>query len=509
MPGKFLNKQEIGKIVDGQMQHRAISQDVRQRINIQEERSGEAIDFITISYELGSAGEEVARILADQMKWQLYDKEILDYMSENMNVHVKVLESVDERTSGWIHDWLLPLLSTKSSPHVEQLSYYKHLGNVLMVLARHGQAVIVGRAAGHLLPRERGLSIRVTAPFDLRCQRYAHKNEFSVEEARQIVSKRDDHQRRFVKDFVNDDIDDPLHYDLVCSTEKLSPMALAKLIWRAFDRRVLDKHEKHHEGVAPIEQIVAQDMKQWEDHRAEEDRGETYVHLAESEAEINYITVARELGSGGGETAALLAQQMNWQLYDKEILDYMAQNMKVHVQVLHSVDERTQGSISDRLRSMFRSSPEQRIEAVEYYRHLTEVLLVIAKHGRAVIVGRAAGHLLPHEWGLSVRIVAPFDLRVKRHAQREDIPEAEAAAFIKKRDKEQSRFVQEFVRQNVHDLHQYDLVCNTERLTPTSVAKLIWRTFDQRVIREQQQASGETGQWHVPNPANTPPDPKT
>ena len=111
MPRKFLSKQDIGKIVDGQMQHWALAQDVQDRMEAHRGAAGAAVDFITVSYELGSAGEEVARILAEQMDWQLYDKAILDYMSENMNVHVKVLESVDERTSGWIHDWLLPLLS--------------------------------------------------------------------------------------------------------------------------------------------------------------------------------------------------------------------------------------------------------------------------------------------------------------------------------------------------------------------------------------------------------------
>jgi len=201
--------------------------------------SGADIDYITISREIGSGGEEIAQILADLMRWQLYDKGILDYMSENMQVHKGILESVDERTIGWIEDWLAPIFTKKSTDHVDQLSYYRHLVKVLLVIAKHGSAVIVGRAAGQVLPRDKGLSVRVTAPFDIRCKRYAAKQGVSFGDAAAIARKADKEQIKFVKNFVNKDINDPKDYDIVCNTEKLSPTSVAKLIWRAFDQRVV------------------------------------------------------------------------------------------------------------------------------------------------------------------------------------------------------------------------------------------------------------------------------
>ena len=95
----------------------------------------------------------------------------------------------------------------------------------------------MGRAAGLLLPREQGLSVRVTAPFKLRCECYAEENEISVKEAKSVVEKSDRGRQRFVKEMLNEDIFDCRHYDIVMNTEKLTPTSVAKLIWRALDQR--------------------------------------------------------------------------------------------------------------------------------------------------------------------------------------------------------------------------------------------------------------------------------
>jgi len=58
-----------------------------------------------------------------------------------------------------------------------------------------------------------------------------------LKEAQAEVKKIDMAQRAFVKSFLGEDIDDPKHYDIICSTEKLSPTSVAKLIWRTLDQR--------------------------------------------------------------------------------------------------------------------------------------------------------------------------------------------------------------------------------------------------------------------------------
>jgi len=235
MPGKFYQNPAVSGIVEHQMRMWEIAKE-NEPVRLSE---GLEIQYIAISRELGSGGEEVGRILADLMGWKLYDKDILNYLAEDMNVHKSVIECVDERTIGWIEDWIAPIFKNSASRHVDQTSYFRHLTRVLLVIGKLGHAIIIGRAAGLVLPREQGLRVRITAPFEIRCQRIAAQENIPLKKAEAVVRKADKEQVEFVKNYLGKDIHDPVYFDLIFNTGKLTPHAAAKLIWRAMDQRQL------------------------------------------------------------------------------------------------------------------------------------------------------------------------------------------------------------------------------------------------------------------------------
>ena len=227
-------RREIREIVDKQMREWEAEKGKQvERAHLAGDTNIE-IDYVTISREVGSGGQAVGQALADHLKWRLYDKQILDYMAENMKVHKSVLESLDEKSTGWIESLFSSFRSRRS---VDQMSYYQHLADVLLAIANHGNAIIMGRAAGLVLPRNRGLCVRVTASFDVRCRRYAQREGLSYRKAMPIVEKIDRDQRQFVKNMLDVDIDDTRHYDIVCNTDRFSAQAVAKLVWRTLDQR--------------------------------------------------------------------------------------------------------------------------------------------------------------------------------------------------------------------------------------------------------------------------------
>jgi len=237
MSSKRMHNPEIERIIERQMRQWEMGRSEQTKKEQQahlEMAGGHRIDYITLSRELGSGGVHIARILSEKLKWQMYDKEILDYMADDMQVQKHLLESVDERTVGWIEEWIAPIFTHKP---VDQLTYYRSLAKELLVLSRHGQAIILGRAAGLILPRKNGLSVRITAPFELRCERYAQEYKLSVGEAKSVVEKKDQSQKSFVHDMLNYDIVDCRHYDIMINTEFIKPESAAKLIWRALDQR--------------------------------------------------------------------------------------------------------------------------------------------------------------------------------------------------------------------------------------------------------------------------------
>ena len=68
------------------MRTRELMQSEAAKSEVRANLAGREVNYITISRQPGSGGDEIAKILADLLKWQLYDKEVLNYMSQNMQV---------------------------------------------------------------------------------------------------------------------------------------------------------------------------------------------------------------------------------------------------------------------------------------------------------------------------------------------------------------------------------------------------------------------------------------
>src|SRR6266852_5148309 len=64
---------------------------------------------------------------------------------------------------------------------------------------------------------------------------------------------------------------------------------------------------------------------------------------------MNVITVSREYGAGGGEVAKRLAEQLGWELLDRELLHQAAQVEHVPDADLERLDEKAL-SMADRFR---------------------------------------------------------------------------------------------------------------------------------------------------------------
>ena len=58
-------------------------------------------------------------------------------------------------------------------------------------------------------------------------------------------------------------------------------------------------------------------------------------------AKQQIISISREYGTGGREIAQKIAQDLGLQLYDRNMLEEIAQEKNIKPEMLESVDERT------------------------------------------------------------------------------------------------------------------------------------------------------------------------
>ena len=132
------------------------------------------------------------------------------------------------------------------------------------------------------------------------------------------------------------------------------------------------------------------------------------------------ITISREYGSGGGEVARRLAQQLGWRLVDHEIVVRVARTLGMSEDEAAARDEHTEGFISRLLRSMQNVDPNLAVgapvlpvsperEQEDYQKALSDVVKAAVNDGHVVIVGRGSQALLAERRDvLNVRVIAPL-----------------------------------------------------------------------------------------------------
>ncbi len=171
------------------------------------------------------------------------------------------------------------------------------------------------------------------------------------------------------------------------------------------------------------------------------------------------ITISRRMGSGARIVAQKLAAELEWSLWDRELIDAIAEDAAVSRRVVEEFDERTISELEIFARGAL---GDHELGGFLYPRHLARALASISVLGNAIILGRGANYLLPD--ALHVRIDASFESRVQNMMRYENLTNEEAQIKLNQSDRERDAFlVRVFGRDRVRQTH-YDLVIQTDRL---------------------------------------------
>jgi len=227
-------------------------------------------------------------------------------------------------------------------------------------------------------------------------------------------------------------------------------------------------HNHKHSG---LDKLVERQIKHWE-----ADKLKLLREGKPKPKNLNtVITISRQLGAGGEETAEFLAGKLNYRLLDKEIVEEIAKKSSRLDEVLREMDEAGFTWVEETMNSIF--SPGLRIPTKEFFKHLCEVVLISASYGKVIFIGRGANLILKEPEIFRVRLVAPYELRVQRVQESEKISQKEAEKLIKESDKRRSIFIKSYFKTNLDDATIYDLVLNTEWLTIAEAADLLVNAF--------------------------------
>ena len=173
--------------------------------------------YVAISREAGAGGSAVAQRVGEELGWEVVDKELLGQMAERFKLPHDMLEFVDEKTSNWVLEVFGKWINDRV---VTQSEYVVHLGQMILLAAQHASTVFVGRGAQFLLPRDRGLAIRIIAPVEHRITRTMNQRQIDRTKATKYIKEADEGRREFVRNYFHHDVADQHIFDLVVNLDQ-------------------------------------------------------------------------------------------------------------------------------------------------------------------------------------------------------------------------------------------------------------------------------------------------
>ncbi len=187
-------------------------------------------------------------------------------------------------------------------------------------------------------------------------------------------------------------------------------------------------------------------------------------------SDLPVITFSISPGSDGHTIARRVAEVLKFDFFDRYIVKIIAEHAHISDRVIRSIEKERLSGVQDFIVSLI---DDRYLYPGIYLEHLMNVVGVIAKHGHAVIVGRGANFIIPPGEHLSVRVVAPLELRVRNIAQVYEVPIETARRRVLHRESRRAAFVRQSFHADVAEPDNYDLVINTVKCDNDAVVGAI------------------------------------
>lgn len=201
------------------------------------------------------------------------------------------------------------------------------------------------------------------------------------------------------------------------------------------------------------------------------------------------ITISRQTWAGAVTVAQLVADQLNldyqgeppcpWTVFDRNLVAKIVEDHHLTKEVEEFMPEDIKFPLTDALESLLGLHPS----SWTLKEDAKETIRKLAVKGNVILVGRGAAiitALLPRI--LHVRLVAPFNSRVRNCAEFHKISAEKAARLVRETDEARRRYVQAYFGADVDDPLHYHLVINTGRNSFQDTARIICHALDSKVL---------------------------
>ena len=195
------------------------------------------------------------------------------------------------------------------------------------------------------------------------------------------------------------------------------------------------------------------------------------------------ITIGREFGSGGREFGRRLAEELNYEYYDKEIITEISKHTSLSEEYIKEVLEKKPHNLYPitigQSMAIFNDYQTKQIQSI--YTAQCEILKYLAEKSNCVIVGRCADYILKEYNPYRIFVHASMESRINRCLSRknenEDLDSKKLEKYIKKVDKDRAKYYEFYTYQKWGDKKNYDLCVNTTNVNIKEIVSVIAKIF--------------------------------
>ena len=196
------------------------------------------------------------------------------------------------------------------------------------------------------------------------------------------------------------------------------------------------------------------------------------------------ITISREYGSGGRFIGRIVSQKLGIKLYDKELLELVANDSGYSKEYLDTLDEKPSdrflSAIASNLGSSFSGLPISEQIVLKTF----GVIRALAESESCVIIGRCSDYVLrDYDNVINIFIYSSMENRVRKVVDYYNVDEKDVKKIINRIDKQRATYYEQNTDRSWGDVHNYDLAIDSSLLGAEKTAELIielYKTFQDK-----------------------------
>ena len=226
----------------------------------QEYKDRQRFSAVTISRQAGAGGHSIAQELAQYLEacdeprarpWVVLDRGLVEKALEDHNLPARLARFLPEDRISQISDTMDELFGL----HPPSWLLVRKTSETILHLAELGHVILLGRGSNVITSKlPQVFHVRLVGSLSRRLKRLQETQKLGYEEARKLAEREDLARARYLRQFFDKNIDDPLLYHLVINTDLISFQDAAHTIVSAMTTQANVQHSikipaRQHSGL--------------------------------------------------------------------------------------------------------------------------------------------------------------------------------------------------------------------------------------------------------------------